>query len=241
MESRSHTPGLEKKRTTLLGIAFIMATVTAIIGMKLYDPILLAEDPLRSGAANMNKVVSGAFFEMLLACSNSFTAILMYPYLKKFSQRLGVAYVCFRLLEVVLILIGVVSVLALLSLSGSYVQQPQATVGTYLVVGGALKAIHDWTFILGPHFMLGLNTFIYSYVFYRSGLVPRKLSLWGISGAIMVFIAAILQMFDIANTTGIAVIILALPVAFYEMVLAGWLIANGFNAKALTNKTSADL
>ena len=232
----THTPiqiqtrKLEKLKTTLLGLAFIMATVTAIIGAKLYDPILVGENYLEAGATHSKQIVLGAFFEMLLVCANSITAILMYPYLKRFSQRLAIAYICFLLLEVVFIVMGIVSVLALLSISQFYLQHP-ADIDTFRVVGTALKAIQHWIFILGPHFMLGINTFIYSYVFYRSRLVPRPLSIWGITGAILVFLVAILKMFEIVEPSATRAIIMVIPIALYEMVLAGWLIANGFNLK----------
>lgn len=231
---------LEKQRTIILGIAFIMATVTAIIGLKLYDPILINENFLTINDRQQNQVASGAIFEMLLVCANSFTAILMYPYLRLFSRRLGIAYICFRVLEAVTILIGIVSVLALLSVSQSYQKHPASNLEMYNVIGIALKAIHYWTFILGPNFLLGVNTLIYSYVFYKSGLVPRKLSVWGITGALLVFTVALLEIFEIVPSLTIGAVLMAMPIAIYEMVLAGWLIANGFNVQQLKNKISAD-
>jgi hypothetical protein len=97
-----------------------------------------------------------------------------------------------------------------------------------------LKTIHGWSFILGPHFMLGVNTFIYSSLFYRSRLVPRRLALVGITGAVLIFTASILEMFLIIPTFSVYVIVMALPIAVYEMVLAGWLIVKGFNYKTAT-------
>jgi len=238
--NEAYTGSIEKRRTTLLGLAFIIATVTAIIGLKLYDPILLNENYLIIGISQKRQIAFGAISEMLLICANSFTAILMYPYLKLFSQRLGIAYICFRLLEVVFILIGIVSVLALLSVTQVYQHNSEASLESYKVVGTSLKAIHDWTFILGPYFSLAINTFIYSYVFFKSGLVPRQLSIWGISGAVFVFTAALMQILEMKQSVTLEAMVLAMPIATYEMVLAGWLITKGFNLKSVTNKLSAD-
>jgi hypothetical protein len=129
---------------------------------------------LLQGAANSGRVVLGAVFEMILIVANCGTAIMLYPYLKVFNQRLALGYFTFRLLECVAILLGVVSVLSLLTLSHSYtkISSPDNTI--YNAIGVIAKAFHDWTFILGPKFLLGINTFIYSYVFYKTELVLRN-------------------------------------------------------------------
>lgn len=223
-----------KRNGVIAGAFFIAATTTAIIGLKLYDPVLQSTDYLTQGAAHANQVILGAVFELLLAVANIGTGLTLYPYLKKYNESLGLGYVVFRLLEVVLILIGAVSVLGLVSLTQNYSLANAADVASFKAVGDTLKAIHDWTFIIGPYFMLGINTFIYSYVFYKTGLVPRPLAILGLSGAILVFVAAILELFGVTPLLTPAAILMAMPIAFYEMILAGWLIAKGFNTNAVT-------
>ena len=39
-----------------------------------------------------------------------------------------------------------------------------------------LQSFHRWTFMLGPNLMLGLNTIMYSYLLFRTGLVPKNVS-----------------------------------------------------------------
>ncbi len=95
-----------------------------------------------------------------------------------------------------------------------------------------LKTIYSWAFILGPHFMLGINTFIYSSIFYQTKLVPRKLATIGIFGAVLIFIAAISELLGFIPHFSTKIIFMALPIAVYEMVLAGWLIVKGFNQQA---------
>ncbi|MBL7931387.1 MAG: DUF4386 domain-containing protein, partial [Bacteroidia bacterium] len=211
------------------GIFFIMATATAIMGLKLYDPLLIGQNDYFQITRNVNQVALGAFFELLLVCSAIGTGIMLLPYLRLFNERLGLAYLCFRFLEAILITVGIVSLLALLSLSSFYSAGRSASPGNFIAEAQALRAIHDWTFILGPHFMLGINTFIYSYVFFKTGLVPKRLALMGLSGAVLIFIAAILELFSVLQLNSVAVIIMAVPIASYEMILAARLIAKGFN------------
>jgi hypothetical protein len=222
----------DRKNAVVTGVFFIMATTTAIISLILYGPVLNQPGNLAAGAANPNQIVLGAVFELILACSNVGTAIMLFPYLRKFSESWGLGYVCFRVLEVVFILVGIVSVLALLSLSREFTNAGAADAASFHTVEKILKAIHDWTFILGPNFLLGVNTFIYSHIFYQSKLVPRKLAILGIVGSVLILNAALLEMFGAILQISVWGVLLALPVAVYEMALAAWLIIKGFNKQA---------
>jgi hypothetical protein len=226
-----------RRNATITGLFFIAATTFAIIGLLLYDPLLNHTDYLTRGSAQATKIMSGAIAELVLVAANTGTALMLYPYLRLYSKHLGLAYFCFRLLEVVFISIGIISMLALLSLSIDYTANAsQADIKAYQTIGYLLKAIHDWTFIIGPHFMLGINTFVYSAIFYKTKMVPRKLSVLGIIGALLVFTVGNLAILNILPYHSLTAIILILPIAFYEMILAGWLIVKGFNFEELIVK-----
>jgi hypothetical protein len=213
------------------GVFFIVAAITAIIGLRLYDPVLNNSDYLVRGVSYSTQIVAGAVSELVLACTAAGTGMMLYPYLRKFNESLALGYLGFRLLEVVFILIGLVSVLALLKLSQLYTSAPSPDTANFETIGEILKAIHDFTFILGPNFMLGINTFIYSYVFYQLELVPRKLAAIGMLGAICIFIASILEIFGIILQLSIWGGLLAIPIFAFEIFLAFWLILKGFNLK----------
>jgi hypothetical protein len=217
------------RNATLTGVFFIAATVTAIIGMKLYDPILLDTAYLNTGIMNPNRIILGAVFESILAISAVGTAIMLYPYLRKYNESWGLGYVCFRLLEVVSILIGILSMISIVTVSRIYINSTVSDITSFQSASNILKTIHDWTFVFGPHFMLGVNTFIYSVIFFRSKLVPSRLAVMGITGAALIFIAAIMEFFGFLSPFGGGIIIMALPIALYEMILAVWLIVKGFN------------
>jgi hypothetical protein len=118
-------------------------------------------------------VILGALFELILVCSNIGTSIMLFPFLKKHNESIALGYVCFRLLEAVVISVGIISVLSLLTLSQEFVEAAAPNAAYYQTSGTLLKAIHDWTFLLGPNFLLGVNTMLYSYLLYQSKLVPR--------------------------------------------------------------------
>lgn len=227
-----NTPFTEKKdrtNATLTGVFFIIAAVSSIIGLKLYDPILMDKNFIISGNAHYNQVILGVICELILAASATGTAIMLYPYLRRYHESIGIGYLSFRVLEVVFIVIGTLSVLTALSISGHYaegsIDSAQAT-----ALGLSFIALHNWTFILGPNFMLAINTFLYSYAFYKTGLIPKKLSLLGLTAACLIMVAAILELFGVINQLSVWGILLALPIATYEISLAIRLIAKGFNA-----------
>lgn len=221
-----------RKNEIVTGIFFIAATVCAIIGIKLYDPVLIASDYLIVGVKNSNQIVLGAVFELILACSAVGTAIMLFPFLKRYSESWGLGYVCFRLLEAVFIIIGILSMLTIVTLSEEYFSHAGSNIAYFQASAKLLKAVHDWTFVLGPHFLLGINTFIYSFIFFQSKLVPRKMSIVGLIGAVLIFTASLLEMYGIISYFSTQTLIMALPIATYEMVLAFWLILKGFTIQA---------
>lgn len=230
--------GSDKTNAIVTGVFFIAASVTAITGLLLYNPILASQDYLSAGPGYADQIVLGAVFELMLVVTASGTGIMLFPYLRKYNEQMGLGYLCFRLLEAVTILIGIVSVLALLTLSNAYTSEATPDLAAYQAAGITLKAMHDWTFILGPNFMLGINTFTYSYVFYRTGFVPKPLAILGLTGAVLIFTASLLEMFGIVAQLTTAGGLLALPVASFEMLLAVWLIVKGFNLEYITKQST---
>jgi hypothetical protein len=223
----------DRTNARVVGVLFILAAVTAIIGLLLYDPILNAPDYLVRGRDRANQVILGALFELILACSVVGTSIMLFPYLKRQNESLALGYVCFRLLEAVLIVLGIVSVLSLLTLSQELGKPAAPTVPSFQPSGIIFVALHGWTLVLGPNFMLGVNTTMCSYLLYKSDLVPRFIAVMGLTGAALVLVAAVLEMFGVVGQFSTWGVVLALPVFAYEMTLAVRLIAKGFNPSAL--------
>jgi hypothetical protein len=222
-----------KVNARVAGGFFIAATVSAIIGLVSYGPVLYNAGYPASGAGSSSRIATGAIFELILAFSAAGTGIMLFPYLRRVSESWGLGYVCFRLLEVVFILTGILSMLTLMTLGQEYVKLNGQDAASLQAIAKVLKAVHSWTFILGPHFMLGINTFIYSFIFFRSKLVPVKLSIYGITAGVLIFIAALLEIYGVNSPFSVQTTVLALPIAVYEMVLAGWLIVRGFNEYTL--------
>jgi hypothetical protein len=217
----------------MVGVFFILAAVTAIAGLILYDPLLKSPDYLIKGAEHANQVLLGALMELFLVISAVGTATTLFPILRKYNETIALWHVCFRFLEAIIITIGVISMLSLLTLSREFVATGALDMTSFHSSGIVLKAIHDWTFMLGPLFMLGINTMMYSYIFYKTKLVPRFISILGMTGSTLVFINALLVLFGVVQQISGWGAVFALPIAANEMILAVWLIIKGFNESAL--------
>ena len=83
-----------KKAGIIVGVLFILAAVTAIIGLILYDPILNGPDYLMKGSEHGNQVVLGALMELILVVSAVGTATTMFPILRKYNETIALWHVC---------------------------------------------------------------------------------------------------------------------------------------------------
>ncbi|MGG1675723.1 DUF4386 domain-containing protein [Neobacillus sp. NRS-1170] len=226
-----------KKAARIVGVLFILAAVTAVIGLILYDPLLNGPDYLINGSKHANQVILGALMELILVVSAVGTATTMFPILRKYNETIALWHLCFRFLEAIIITVGVISMLSLVTLSQEFVAAGAQDPGSFQTSGIVLKAIHAWTFMLGPLFMLGINTMMYSYIFYKSKLVPRFIAILGMTGATLVFIYGLFVMFGVIEQISVWSI-LSLPVAANEMILAVWLLVKGFDESALASISS---
>ena len=85
----------------------------------------------------------------------------------------------------------------------------------------------------------GLGALMYYWVFYRSRLVPRWLSAWGLVAVASLMVSGVLVMFGVIEPMSTTQVVLALPIFLQEMVLAVWLIAKGFNPSAISPEAAA--
>lgn len=223
----------DRRNARILGIFYILAAVTSIIAVILYGPVLSEQWQMAVANGLETKVLIGVLNDLSLIVTAVGTAVMLFPYVRHWNEHLALGYLCFRFMEAVFIAIGLVSILGLLQLSSYYDTTNLASKINFEPIGLVLQAIYRWTAMLGPNFMLGINTSLYSYMLYRTGYVPKPLAIFGMVTAVMVLIAGLLQMFGIIEPYSAIKGLMALPVGVYEMSLAVWLIVKGFDGENL--------
>jgi hypothetical protein len=98
----------------------------------------------------------------------------------------------------------------------------------------ALAALKDWTFILGPGFIVGIgNGLILGYLMYRSGLVPRRLAVLGLVGGPLICASGLAVMFGVIDQGGTAQGIATIPEFLWELGLGLYLTVKGFRPSSL--------
>jgi len=223
------------RRVALItGILFVVTFVTSIPALLLYDPVLNQADYI-IGAGVDARVRWGAFLEVVLAVANVGTAIVLFPVLKRQHEGVALGYVATRVVESVIIMVGIVSVLSVVTLRQDYAGAAGADAGALVAVGRSLVAIHDWTFLLGPGLLAGFgNGLLLGYLMYRSGLVPRPMALLGLVGGPLVFASGIAVLIGLYEQLSVWSAIATIPEFLWELALGVWLIVKGFRPSPIT-------
>ena len=218
---------MKRNHSIFIGVFYIIAAVSSIIAVMLYQPVLSQDWYLAVGNGQGRQVLFGVLNDLLLVVSAVGTAVMFFPYLRKTNEHIALFHLSFRFMEAVVIMIGLVGILGLYTLSQSYAGALLSETGGLLATGVAFQSLHRWTFLLGPNLMLGLNTTAYSYLLFKSRLVPRPLAVFGMITAVMVFFAGLMDLFGVIAPDSAVTGLLALPVGIYEMSLAAYLIYKG--------------
>lgn len=209
------------------GVFFVVAAVTAIAGLALYHAVLHDPGYIVDASRGDTGVLAGAFLEIVLAISVVGTATTLYPIARRHGEGMAVAYVVGRLLEAALIVVGIISLLSIVTLRRDAAGGDAASL---ITTGKALVALHDWTFLFGPGLAIGVNTALLATLMYRSQLVPRAIAVVGLIGGPLVFSSSIAVLFGLYEQTSAVAALAALPVFAWEMSLAGWMIARDLSA-----------
>ena len=217
------------------GALFIIATVADVISRAaLLTPILGAPDYLARISANEGQVLLGALFLLIGAVAAAGIAIALYPVLRQHDEGLAIGSVGFRLIEGAFYLGIVVCLLVLVTVSRESANAGTSAPSIYEAPAALVMAARD---SLGQVAVLafGLGGLMYYWVFYRSRLVPRWLSAWGLVAITSVMVSGLLVMLGLVESFSPPQLVLALPILVQEMVLAVWLIAKGFNPRAIAS------
>ncbi len=210
------------------GIFLIITFVTSIPALLLYNPVLKHTGYIVGAGADKH-IFLGALLEVLLIIANIATAVVLFPILKRLNETLALGYVTARLVESAFIAVGILSVLSVVTLRQDIGGAGAANAASLSVVGRSLVAIHDWSFLLGPGFIVGVgNGLLLGYMMYRSGLVPRRMAMLGLIGGPLVCASGIAVLFGAFDKGSAGQFIATIPEFFWELSLGIYLIVKGF-------------
>lgn len=218
-----------RKNAIMVGILFLVCSAASILSFPFFGPILEGKDYLSKLFDSENMVITGALIEFIQAAAAVGIVIGLYPILKKYNGALALGAVGFRVVECVFVLIGTVSLLSLLTLSKEFIAAGAPGASSFQTSGTLLLAVRDWSGDTISALAMLLGALMYYAILYKSNLIPRWLSGWGVLGVVMGLTATVVASFTHDFGVNSVNTYLNVPIGLQEMVFAVWLIVKGFN------------
>ncbi|ASJ54010.1 hypothetical protein BP422_10935 [Brevibacillus formosus] len=218
-----------RRSAVMTGLLLIVGLVTGILSVV---PVIDGADYLVKASTNENQVLLGAFFQLLMIVSYVGIPILMYPMLSKHHKGLALGSVAFGIIAGVFIILGVILLLLLLTVSHEFAKVGTLHATYFQTLGGLLRGGRDLVNHVATTLAFALAMFLFTCVFYQTQLVPRWLSVWGLIGSTMSILASLLFMIRFIGLDA-TYMVLNIPIASQQLVLAIWLMMKGLKPNGL--------
>jgi Domain of unknown function (DUF4386) len=210
----------------LIGALFLSGFLFYGVGFGLVTSVVGAPDFLSTLSGHQTTLVLGAFLMLLNTAVDVGKGVLFFPILEKHGKRTALAYLAALIVEVVLLDVGVLALLMIVPLAQQGVDAGQASVGWAKALGSLAVQSNTMAYQIGQ-MSLGLGAVFLCLLLFRTRLIPRFLSIWGLVGY------AILMAGTIAEIFGIHIgVMLSIPGGVFEVGLGFWLIIKGFQPEA---------
>ena len=227
-----------QRTARIFGWLFIATFVTSIAAKILFVSGVggdFAHLEFTPGGMSENTVYVAAILEFLLIVTNIGTAVVLYPIVKRQSEGLALGYVTARVVECTFILVGLISAISLVSVSNSLAGATGAEAAALTAQGSSLAATYDWAFLFGPGLVVGFgNGLMLGYLMYKSGLLPRRMTMLGLVGGPMLILSFVLILFGVYENGSGPAFLLALPEIVWEASLGIYAAWKGFKPSPIT-------
>ena len=223
---------IESRNARIAGLSFLISYLGLILGNLVMGPVL--GDYLTLAYPNGLQLGIGILLESVNGIAVLMIAVMVYTIIKPYNEGLALAYLGFRGFEGFLSILGSTKYASLIELSHAYLDAGSPADSIYEALGTLALADRHWTMeMLGVFFILG--ALIFYYQLYRTELVPKYISLWGLVSVLLLIV------FNCLMYLGIVLgfeAILVLPLIANEFYVAIWFIVKGVNLPAETQLAS---
>lgn len=218
----------DRKISIIAGVLIILGMVAGILSI---IPSVEGIDYLTAVSSNKNQLLSGALFQLFLVPIYLGFALILYPILKKYKGNLALGFVGFRIIAAVFQIIGVVLLPMFLLLSQGFLKSKTLDIPYFETLGELLKLGRDLVNHLGVMLATGFGNLLLYYMFYKTKLVPKWLSVWGLLANMLAMLTSFLILFGSISVVSIMFVIMTVPLVVQEIVLSIWLIVKGFDTR----------
>jgi hypothetical protein len=229
-----------RRRARIAGILYLL-TFVSIPTLALYKPVKDHVGTFVLGGGSSTGVMWGALSEVVVALAGTATAVVLFPVLKRQSETAALGLVTARVVETGLIIVGVTSMLTIVSLHSDVAGTAGADPGALVTTGHGLVAGYTWTFLLSQSLMPVIVDLLLGYLLFTSRLVPRIFPIVAFVGAPLLLASDIAVFFGGYAATSAIAALAALPIAVFEFGFGVWLIVKGFDpASPVLTQSSTD-
>lgn len=212
------------RRTALAGGVLYLLTFSSIPRLALYGPLL--NDPnFVVGAGPETGIFWGAFLEILVSIAIVGTGTILFPVVRRQHEGIALSFVAARIIEAGIIVVGVLSLLAVVSL-----RQAGGDPGSLLTAQRGLVGIQTWSFMIGQGLIPGINALLLGSLMYKARLVPRLIPALGLIGGPLMISSVVGQLLGVNTQYSAWSLIALLPIFVWELSLGLWLTFKGFRA-----------
>jgi Domain of unknown function (DUF4386) len=181
------------------------------------------------GAGSDRSLQMGAIFEFGLIITNIATAVVIYPLVKRQSHTHALGYVTARIMESVIIAIGLMSIVSVLSVNHALAGATGVQATALAIQGNSLVHTYEWAFLFGPGLVVGFgNGLLLGYLMYRSRLVPPRMAVLGLIGGPLLILSFVMILFGAYKNGSGPANLLALPEIAWEASLGIYAAWKGF-------------
>jgi hypothetical protein len=233
--------GMTSTRKTALvaGVLYLITFVASIPALLLIGPVLNNADYIVSGGSD-SRVLFGLVLDLVNAFACIGTAVTLFPVLRRQNEGVALGFVTSRMFEGAIIATGVVSLLAVVTLRQDLGGATGAEAASLVQIGHSLVAVRDWTFILGPSLMAGVNAMLFGSLMYRSGLVPRWIPTLALIGGPLLVISTVATVLGHNTNTSPWAAISTAPIFVWELSVGLRMAFKGFRPSPITAAIDAE-
>jgi uncharacterized protein DUF4386 len=215
------------------GIAYLVTFAASLPQLGLFADVIADPTGYVSNPGGNTAVQVGSVLEVVTAASGVATAVLLYPVARRVARSAAIGFVASRVVEAALIMVGVVCVLSVVTLQHHFAGATGAQAQALGVTGESLVAMRQWTFLLGPGVMAGVNDLLLGYLLYRSALVGRIIPIIGLVGGPLILVSDLATILGAWGQTSGFGVLFGLPVAAFELSVGIHLTVRGFRPAAV--------
>jgi hypothetical protein len=220
-----------RNNARVAGILYILTFASSIPAAFYFLSPILDDARYVVGPGQDTRVIIGCLLDVVNALTCVGTAVAVYPVVKRQNQSLALGFVTSRMFEAAVVMMGVVSLLAVVTLRQNAVG---ADPDSLLATSQGLVALRDYTFQFGPNMSAAINGLLFGTLLYKSRLVPRILPIMGLTAAPLLLGATVATVLGLTEQGSVWFAPGGVLIFVWELSVGIYMTVKGFRPSAVT-------